>query len=56
MWWKLLRGSLANEVNMVFATDLERRDLHKHRGGDQKQMGVNGKEQIEAKKNCFLIN
>lgn len=40
---------------MVFATDLEKSDLHKHSGWDQRQMGINGKEQIEEK-NYFLIN
>lgn len=40
---------------MVFATDLEKKDLHKHSGGDQRQMGINGKEQMEEN-NCFLIN
>lgn len=40
---------------MVFATDLEKSDLHKHNCGDQRQMGINGKEQIEEK-NCFVIN
>lgn len=33
---KLLRGQTANEANVVFAIGLEKSDLHKHSGGDQR--------------------
>lgn len=48
-------GPNHNEANTVFATDLEKSDLPKHSGGDQRHVGISWREHIEYK-NCFLIN
>lgn len=39
---KTTKGQVVNEANVAFAIDLEKNGLHKHSGGDQRQMGIMG--------------
>ena len=50
---KTTKGHVVNEANVAFAIDLEKNGLHKHSGGDQRQMGIMGDSKQKRRKISF---